>query len=326
MVFSCNVSVPVRDWVPMENPAQWLDQHGVPPEAAVVVVDIDLTTAEAVGLGVRPDGSVDCVDGWCGQPPYRLHNLRPLLGAAVLRILRADFGDTGTVRDHITADVLSPVLLDEHRIVTEAEATEIDQACSSLEALSDAELLQAVTERTVEIPRFNDPRVTSIRERAQSLAEAEKHRVQREKAAAEQRARDEMAAWIVQHGSEHLRRLWAEGIECRKLYLRERVAVELPGWRFSSQVPGYYEKPSNPPLSALKLLDEARTLRPEARLVRWSIEHEHTEDCYCEECPEYDWTGYAVVDEWDDDEIVFGGPSADAPTNASSAEPEHSVA
>ena len=38
-------------------------------------------------------------------------------------------------------------------------------------------------------------------------------------------------------------------------------------------------------------------------------------------CPEYDWTGYAVVDDWDPNtEIVFGGPFTKGPANAAGAE------
>lgn len=127
------------------------------------------------------------------------------------------------------------------------------------------------------------------------------------KAAQEAKQAAERAAWINQHGSDRLRRCLAEGIECRAIYRDERLAFERPGWCWSVKVEGEYTEPRNPPEEAFATLDQARAMEPEAKLVRWEVEHEHSEDCNDEDkCPKYDWTAYAAVAQFLGAEIVYG--------------------
>jgi hypothetical protein len=119
--------------------------------------------------------------------------------------------------------------------------------------------------------------------------------------------------WIETHGSNRLRRMVAEGIEHEAVYRSERIKLELPSWRFEANVPGEAGEARNVPSSAFTLLDEARALRPDAKLRYWTIDHEHTEECYDgrnpdEDCPAYDYTGYVALDTFLGKEIVYGGP------------------
>jgi hypothetical protein len=75
--------------------------------------------------------------------------------------------------------------------------------------------------------------------------------------------------WIADHGSSHLQRLVAEGIECTATYAEEWLARERPDWRTYRSREGAVNPPHDPPAAALDLLDAARKGEPEARLVEW---------------------------------------------------------
>lgn len=124
----------------------------------------------------------------------------------------------------------------------------------------------------------------------------------------------ERLRWIAEHGSTRLKRLVAESIEHQAVYRDERLALERPGWRWDVKVPGEGDDPRNAPEEAISLLDEARTLDPEARLTYWTVpacENEHWEDD--DECPGYHegWRGYACTAVFLGRKIVFGGPEND---------------
>jgi hypothetical protein len=105
-----------------------------------------------------------------------------------------------------------------------------------------------------------------------------------------------IVAWAQQHGSTRLQRALAEGIECEAVYRDERLAVERPGWVWASAVDGDHSEPRNPRDEAFALLDKARAIDPEARLVWWQAEHSCDEgECYGHECPEYDRREYACL-------------------------------
>jgi hypothetical protein len=126
------------------------------------------------------------------------------------------------------------------------------------------------------------------------------------KSAAEQAARDEMLAWIAAHGSPHLRRCIAEGIECRSSYQDERLAAERPGWRWYDDVRGTFEAPSNPPAEAFALLDAARKIAPDAKLG-WYTAEEETDD-YGEVTADK-WEGYVAHAEFFGRTVIFGVPT-----------------
>ena len=75
----------------------------------------------------------------------------------------------------------------------------------------------------------------------------------------------ERAAWIQERGSEHLRLLHAGGFEWMSVYEDERLAVERPGWAWSTREASggttYWSdvcKPSNPTLDVLRAVQGAK--------------------------------------------------------------------
>src|SRR5690606_11865067 len=114
---------------------------------------------------------------------------------------------------------------------------------------------------------------------------------ERTKRQGEEAERSERQTWIEKHGSSRLKRLAKEGIECLAVYRDERLAVERPGWRWANEVPGNASDPRNPPEEALDLLDLARQTAPDAELQYSTVRHSHDENCYGDDCPEFDWRG-----------------------------------
>lgn len=84
----------------------------------------------------------------------------------------------------------------------------------------------------------------------------------------------ERRQWIEAHGSDRLRRLAEEEIEHDAVYRDERLLHERHYWHWTKQLAGHWEDARNPPVEALKLLDNARAQLPEeerlaAQLVYW---------------------------------------------------------
>lgn len=119
------------------------------------------------------------------------------------------------------------------------------------------------------------------------------------------KSQQEKEAWIAQHGSTRLKRMLAEKIELDAVYRDERLATDRPGWQWLSNLPGNTDDPRNPPESAFATLDEARKTDPDAYLQRYTVEHEHDEDCY-DECPEFDESRYVAETRFLGRLIVFG--------------------
>ena len=93
------------------------------------------------------------------------------------------------------------------------------------------------------------------------------------------------------------------------LWLRDVVFVVGQGITAESEVDGEASDPRNPPVEAIVLLDEARKTAPDARLVRWTVEHEPQPDDDDDQ-EALDWAGFAAVADFLSREIVFGGPDA----------------
>ena len=134
-----------------------------------------------------------------------------------------------------------------------------------------------------------------------------------ERAAADQLAQQarravEKADWITEHGSDRLKRLLSEGIECESVYLDERIAAERPGWSYQCDRRGEAEEVRNARQEGLDLLDEARKTDPQAKLAWWTIDHEHDGCEDAEDCPRYDWKGYACTSIFLGSDIVYGVP------------------
>lgn len=170
----------------------------------------------------------------------------------------------------------------------------------------------------------NDRGLSDLVKQIEARLLQRKKQEQEEKRAAEARRAKEKAErirqqqevrnqWIAEHGSTRLQRMAAEEIECERVYLDERLALERPGWQWYQQADGDYDDPRNPPEEAFAMLDQARQVEPTAKLVYWRVDHDCDDDCEGSGyCPKYDWTGYAAVaePEWHPDrEIVFGLPA-----------------
>ncbi|MNL47473.1 hypothetical protein D3C87_1702640 [compost metagenome] len=66
-----------------------------------------------------------------------------------------------------------------------------------------------------------------------------------------------MADWIAQNGSSHLKRALAGGYRCQELYLRERAALELPGFEPLQPEKGLERRQvDSPSLEGLDLAEE----------------------------------------------------------------------
>lgn len=86
-----------------------------------------------------------------------------------------------------------------------------------------------------------------------------------------EKARAETGAWIQQHGSPRLRRLFADALGHEGVYKEERLALERPGWAFAASraIPGMTQRaPYQPSDAEISLLDEARLTAPDAQLRR----------------------------------------------------------
>lgn len=171
-------------------------------------------------------------------------------------------------------------------------------------------------------------RAEADRRNAEDKAEAERSRAEHEaKVEAEKRAKAKreaaelaaLEAWAEKHGSDRLKRCVDEGIECRRIYRDERLALEYPGWQFDGSHLPNWEKPRNPPAEALALLDQARKSLPpdwtdddraSVELKFWSAKVEDDDG------EEDRLSGYVAVAEillWTDCNIVYGydGPEDD---------------
>lgn len=150
----------------------------------------------------------------------------------------------------------------------------------------------------------------SLAQEALKEEEARKKEVLEQRKLVENAKKDaERAVWIAAHGSDRLKRMLAEGIECSKTYLDERLEVERPGWTWWAETDGTEYQADNPPAKAFAMLDECRKVDPEARLILCEDQHECDEGCYgCGDCPEFDFRGHIVMAEFMDRDIVYGAP------------------
>jgi hypothetical protein len=140
------------------------------------------------------------------------------------------------------------------------------------------------------------------REWEQAERQRQQEKMDARRAAREREAQEKhrsMVEWVRAHGSERLRKCVEEGIECRAIYYDERLAHEMPGWRWDTWEGLESDTPRNPPLSALQLLEDAQKSSPDVELRYIRLEHDDDDDNFDEDA----WTGYAcfVSPEW-------GGP------------------
>ena len=106
----------------------------------------------------------------------------------------------------------------------------------------------------------------------------------------------ERIAWINEFGSDHLKMLVDEGIECKKIYRRERIQMEYPGWKRYWDVNGHIDDPKNPSAAAMLLLTTARASggeKTESAELRWFEDDESNED-WDDEGNDLRWKGYVA--------------------------------
>lgn len=70
--------------------------------------------------------------------------------------------------------------------------------------------------------------------------------------AKDRQVKDAEMAWVMAHGSEYLQRLYGSGHPDETLYRKERLALELPGWKFGGKDGGSRK----PTLDELRFYDE----------------------------------------------------------------------
>lgn len=125
------------------------------------------------------------------------------------------------------------------------------------------ELLKQVRQVRAEMEqKAADIRAENERKQAAERAAADEHwrQSEAEKASAEA----EKAAWIAAHGSARLKRAHAAGYDCGRLYLRERAAVEYPGFTLDYENAAAWKRRACPSERALNIETETRAAHPEA--------------------------------------------------------------
>ena len=156
-----------------------------------------------------------------------------------------------------------------------------------------------VMERLRQCPRYAELKRIEEEKRAEQ-ANAEKEARARRDAEAETRKQEQIRerdAWIAEHGSDYLKRCFAEKYDIQELYENERLSMERPGWKWWQDVRGNYASFDLPPEDALKLLDECRKIEPGARLV-------FVQGIECDDGKPA--SGFTVSSRFMGQEIVFG--------------------
>ena len=122
-------------------------------------------------------------------------------------------------------------------------------------------------------PELRKPAEVEIERREQQARQADEVEKLRKVAEAKRseddkaRAREIAAEWINSNGSDRLKRCLIEGIECNAAYRSERLGKEATGWVYYDDIPERADDPRNPPEEAFALLERARQIIPDARLV-----------------------------------------------------------
>lgn len=113
--------------------------------------------------------------------------------------------------------------------------------------------------------------------------------------------------WIKSHGSDRLKACWAEDVECRAIYLDERLKLERPDWQLYDRIDGSLSDPRNPPAEAFDLLLQARTHDPKATLYYYECGEVWAEEDYGMEQPTMPTVReYVAASEYLGRRIVFG--------------------
>lgn len=99
---------------------------------------------------------------------------------------------------------------------------------------------------------------------------AERLRQAAEKAAADERDAQRKAAFVAEHGSDHLKRAIAAGHSCDRLYWIERAAYEYPGCVLDYERAAEWRERTCPSIEALNVRDQLLAAHPAATVnVVW---------------------------------------------------------
>jgi hypothetical protein len=145
-------------------------------------------------------------------------------------------------------------LVTEYLAMTQEEFnnTPLPWSAVEREACNDPRLAQKIAERRKHL----DEKEAREKAEAQMRREREERRkaeAEAEAAALQEKREAEKAAWIAEHGSERLKLAHAGGYNCHRLYLEERVTLELgEGWLVDLGKADWEER-VNPSLEALKV-------------------------------------------------------------------------
>lgn len=121
----------------------------------------------------------------------------------------------------------------------------------------------------------------------------------------------EAAIWTREHGSQRLRRIAEAGLLSSSLavYRDERLALERPGWRWESSIPGERKDIRNASEEALNLLDVAQEHAPDASLAFYKVIHTMLDEGF--EVEEVIWSGPVAEAEFLSRDILLFPPGTD---------------
>lgn len=101
-----------------------------------------------------------------------------------------------------------------------------------------------------------DPRVAPRKEEAVAEARRRNERRRAEEKAEAERVKIEKGRWVVDHGSDYLKKAYGAGYDCQRLYVTERAAMEHPGFVVDFDDLAAWKERSCPSEAALDAAEE----------------------------------------------------------------------
>lgn len=77
-------------------------------------------------------------------------------------------------------------------------------------------------------PQYTE--AVSLKDEIDAAEKLRKEKLAAEERLAQEKRQAEKAEWIIRHGSDHLKRAFARGYDCQRQYVKERAAMEYPGF------------------------------------------------------------------------------------------------
>ncbi len=275
--------------VPRKGRVSWLDRYGPPAATGTLTITLSLADWARTGAKIAPDGSVDS--------PVR----QPYINAVLKLIL-----ETGDRPDELPEPILQAVvdkLAAEHTAKI-AKAAAAKAKAAEVAAAKNQDLIDGAPDSLiigrpwrVSARHFSDadPRICALAAEAEPVAKRREQETVDQEVAERKVQAQEVLTWIAEHGSERLQ--LADSLDLTdamiKVYRRERMALERPGWDWDTE--GENHKILGPSLEALTALAKARQAHGKAVELVWlAVGHDCTDDCDYD-CAETGRKGPALV-------------------------------